>query len=135
MTKTVVFDLDGVLIDHDPRYLYRKLLPTENEVTAFLTDICHNDWNEKQDAGRSLVEVTAERISKFPDHSELSEAYYGRWEEMRLKAQLKFLRSCGLLENQLKDCLIFQLKLMSRHVNTMTLWTGSKGLLFRVKTN
>ena len=82
MTKTVVFDLGGVLIDHDPRYLYRKLLPTENEVTAFLTDICHHDWNEKQDAGRSLAEATAERISKFPDHSELIEAYYGRWEEM-----------------------------------------------------
>ena len=82
MKKTVVFDLGGVLIDHDPRYLYRKLLPTENEVTAFLTDICHHDWNEKQDAGRSLAEATAERISKFPDHSELIEAYYGRWEEM-----------------------------------------------------
>lgn len=82
MMKTIVFDLGGVLIDHDPRYLYRKLLPSENEVTAFLTDICHHEWNEMQDAGRSLSEATAERVSKFPDHAELIEAYYGRWEEM-----------------------------------------------------
>ena len=35
-----------------------------------------------QDAGRSLAESTAERVSKLPDHSELIEAHYGRWEEM-----------------------------------------------------
>lgn len=80
--KTIVFDLGGVLIDHDPRYLYRKLLPSEEAVSKFLTDVCHHDWNKMQDAGRSLSEATAERIARFPDHSELIEAYYGRWEEM-----------------------------------------------------
>ncbi len=82
MVKTVVFDLGGVLIDHDPRYLYRKLLPDEAAVNAFLTNICHHDWNEMQDAGRGLAEATAERIALFPDKSDLITAYYGRWEEM-----------------------------------------------------
>ena len=35
---TVVFDLGGVLIDWDPRYLYRQLLP-EDEVEPFLDEI------------------------------------------------------------------------------------------------
>lgn len=82
MIKTVVFDLGGVLIDHDPRYLYRKLIPEEAEMTAFLTDVCHHDWNEMQDAGRPLSEATAERVALFPEQAELIEAYYGRWVEM-----------------------------------------------------
>lgn len=82
MTKTVVFDLGGVLIDHDPRYLYRKILPDEAAVDHFLENICDHEWNERQDAGRSLVEATAERVALFPDKRELIEAYYGRWEEM-----------------------------------------------------
>lgn len=82
MSKTVVFDVGGVLINHDPRTLYRKLLPDEDAVTAFLTDICHDEWNQMQDAGRSLTEATTERLSLFPEHSDLIEAYYGRWEEM-----------------------------------------------------
>lgn len=82
MTKTIVFDLGGVLIDHDPRYLYRKLLPNEQAVTDFLRDVCDQDWNELQDAGRSIAEATAERIARFPEHATLIDAYYGRWEEM-----------------------------------------------------
>jgi len=82
MSKTVVFDLGGVLIDHDPRYLYRKLLPDEEAVTEFLTEVCHHEWNECQDAGRSLAEATAERIALFPEKADLIKAYYGRWEEM-----------------------------------------------------
>jgi 2-haloacid dehalogenase len=82
MSKTVVFDLGGVLIDHDPRYLYRKLLPDEAAVDAFLTTVCHHEWNERQDAGRSLAEATAERLALFPAQRDLIEAYYERWEEM-----------------------------------------------------
>ncbi len=35
---TVVFDLGGVLIDWDPRHLYRRLLP-EDEIDPFLDEI------------------------------------------------------------------------------------------------
>ena len=82
MSKTVVFDVGGVLINHDPRRLYRKLLADEDAVTTFLTDICDDAWNQKQDAGRSLADGTAERLALFPAHSDLINAYYGRWEEM-----------------------------------------------------
>ena len=50
LITSVVFDLGGVLIDWDPRYLYRKLIPTETEVEWFLGNICDEKWNAKHDA-------------------------------------------------------------------------------------
>lgn len=48
----------------------------------FLENICTMDWNEQQDAGRTLEEATRILIAKFPDHAEEISAYYGRWTEM-----------------------------------------------------
>ncbi len=80
--STIIFDLGGVLIDWNPRRLYRKLLPDEAAVDAFLSDICTQAWNEEQDAGRSLDEATRVLSGQFPEHRELIGAYYSRWEEM-----------------------------------------------------
>jgi len=79
---TIIFDLGGVLIDWNPRYLYRKLLDSEAAIDDFLDQICTSDWNEQQDAGRSLEEATRTKVEEFPEHKELIEAYYGRWSEM-----------------------------------------------------
>jgi 2-haloacid dehalogenase len=79
---TVVFDLGGVLVDWNPRHLYRELIPDEELRERFLAEICPQSWNERQDAGRSVAEATAERIALFPQHADLIAAYYGRWEEM-----------------------------------------------------
>ena len=80
--KTIIFDLGGVLIDHDPRYLYRRIFEHEHQVTNFLDNICTAEWNEMQDAGRTIADATAERIALFPDHADLIKAYYERWTEM-----------------------------------------------------
>lgn len=56
--QTIIFDLGGVLIDWNPRYLYRQLLPDEDAVSHFLEHIATGDWNEEQDAGRTLAEGT-----------------------------------------------------------------------------
>ena len=82
MKKTLVFDLGGVLIDWDPRHLYRKLIANEDDITIFLAEICNSEWNVKQDAGRALAEATAERVALFPEKKSLIEAFYDRWEEM-----------------------------------------------------
>ncbi|MBC6991041.1 HAD family hydrolase [Hymenobacter sp. BT491] len=78
----IIFDLGGVLIDWNPRYLYQKLIPDEQAMTAFLTDVASPDWNEEQDAGRSLAEGTALLVAQHPQHKELIEHFYGRWSEM-----------------------------------------------------
>ena len=80
--NTIIFDLGGVLIDWNPRYLYRKLISDEQEITTFLDTFTTPDWNEEQDAGRTLAEGTAMLVEKHPHHKELIEHFYGRWSEM-----------------------------------------------------
>lgn len=79
---TIVFDLGGVLVDWNPDYVFRTIFPDEEKMRWFYANICTPDWNEEQDAGRSLKEATEELVTKFPDHEENIRAYYGRWEEM-----------------------------------------------------
>jgi 2-haloacid dehalogenase len=79
---TIVFDLGGVLIDWNPDYVYRNVFPTEQEMRWFYQNICTSDWNEEQDAGRSLKEGTEWLVKKFPEHESNIRIYYNRWEEM-----------------------------------------------------
>lgn len=79
---TIVFDLGGVLIDWNPRHLFRKIFDHTAEMEYFLREVCTSDWNEQQDAGRPLAEATAMLIERFPNYKLQIHAYYGRWEEM-----------------------------------------------------
>ena len=79
--NTIIFDLGGVLIDWNPRYLYRKIFSTEEEITWFLENVCTPEWNDHQDGGRTFEEATNELIAKFPDHESAIRAWYGRWQE------------------------------------------------------
>ncbi len=78
---TIIFDLGGVLIDWNPRHLYRKIFKTEEEITWFLENVCTSEWNDQQDAGRSFAEATEELVAQYPDHEIAIRAWYGRWEE------------------------------------------------------
>lgn len=79
---TVVFDLGGVLIDWDPRHLYRQLFSDPQEMEVFLRDVVSPDWNAQQDSGRTWAEATAELLAEHPDHEEMIRAYTERWSEM-----------------------------------------------------
>jgi 2-haloacid dehalogenase len=81
-TKAVVFDLGGVLIDWDPRYLYRKLLADEAAVEEFLATVCTPEWNAEQDRGRPFAEGVAELAERHPEHAADIAAYHERWPEM-----------------------------------------------------
>jgi len=80
--KNIVFDLGGVLIDWNPRFLYRKLFQKESEMEYFLGHICTQEWNEQQDGGRSFAEGEAELIAKHPEFEAFISAYHFRWPEM-----------------------------------------------------
>ena len=80
--KAVVFDLGGVLIDWDPRYLYRKLLDDEAAVEEFLATVCTPEWNIEQDRGRPFAEGVAELVERHPVHAAAITAYHERWPEM-----------------------------------------------------
>ena len=77
----VVFDLGGVLIDWDPRYLYRRLLADDAAVEEFLTEIDFPGWNHEQDAGRSFVDAVEAHARLHPHRRELLQAYADRFAE------------------------------------------------------
>ncbi|RIQ11071.1 HAD family hydrolase [Jiangella rhizosphaerae] len=79
--QAVVFDLGGVLVDWDPRYLYRTLLPSEDAVERFLAEVTTPEWNAAQDAGRTWADAVATLSAEFPEHAELISAYDTRWIE------------------------------------------------------
>ena len=82
MPQTVIFDFGGVLIDWNPRHLYRKLFTDEAEMEYFLATICTPAWNEQQDAGRPISEAVAELMAQWPEQADLITAFYDRWTEM-----------------------------------------------------
>lgn len=82
-TLAIVFDLGGVLIDWNPRYLYRRLFGgDEAAMERFLSEVCTPEWNSRQDAGRPFAEAVAELSAVHPHLRELIEAYHVRWIEM-----------------------------------------------------
>lgn len=81
VVESVIFDIGGVLIDWNPRYLYRKILHTEDEISWFLENICTPDWNDQQDAGRPFHIATEELVAKHPEWEHAIRAWFGRWKE------------------------------------------------------
>ena len=84
--RAVVFDLGGVLVDWNPRHLYRALFGPENGGEAameqFLATVCTQAWNEEQDAGRPFAEAVALLRGQHPEHAALIEAFDRDWERM-----------------------------------------------------
>lgn len=81
---TIIFDLGGVLVDWNPHYLYDTFFEDKADADYFLEHIATGDWNEEQDAGRSLEDGTAFLLESHPEEKwkEAILAFYGRWKEM-----------------------------------------------------
>ena len=77
----VVFDLGGVLIDWNPRHLYRQLIDDEPEMERFLRDVVSAEWNLEHDRGRSFDDGIALLIRQHPDQADLIAAFRDRWPE------------------------------------------------------
>ena len=83
MRSIVIFDLGGVLIQWDPRHLYRKLFPgNPAAMEEFLATVCTVEWNECQDAGRTFAAAEEEAIARHPAKAELIRAFGARFDEM-----------------------------------------------------
>ena len=79
---TVVFDIGNVLIQWDPRLLYRSIFENEADADRFLAEVLPPEWNLEQDRGRSFAEGIAEALARRPDHREEILAWDTRWHEM-----------------------------------------------------
>jgi 2-haloacid dehalogenase len=81
-----VFDLGGVLVDWNPRHLYRKLIADPEEMERFLATVTTTPWHHLQDAGGDPAEATQRLKAQHPGREALIEAFYGRFYEMMEKS-------------------------------------------------
>lgn len=80
-TPIVIFDFGGVLINWDPRNLYRRFFSDPESMEDFLTEVNFMEWNAQQDKGRPFAEGAAILSEQFPQHAHLIRAYYENWSE------------------------------------------------------
>jgi 2-haloacid dehalogenase len=78
----IVFDIGGVLLDWNPRYLYRKVYTDEQEMERFLSDVCTLEWHDAHDRGKPFEVSCAELAATHPAYSEQIYAWGRRSEEM-----------------------------------------------------
>jgi len=112
--QVVVFDLGGVLIDWNPRYLYRQLIADEAAMELFLGEVCHSSWNEEQDRGRTFAAAIEEAVARHPAERALIEAYHHRWEEML----------AGPIEGTV--AVLAELKDAGHELHALTNWSAEK---------
>ena len=80
--NTVVFDLGGVLVDWDPRYLLRDVMPgREAEMEAILADVLNHAWNMERDRGDSWHAAMEEAKAEHPQWADILDLYTERWRE------------------------------------------------------
>jgi 2-haloacid dehalogenase len=80
--SVVVFDFGGVLVDWNPRHLYRKLIAEPAEVERFLAEVTTREWHTAQDHGGDPVEATRRLQAVHPGKETLIAAFYERFDEM-----------------------------------------------------
>lgn len=80
--ENIIFDFGGVLVDWNPRHLYRDYFDNEQEMEYFLRHVCTEEWNLEQDRGRPLSEGTRLLQEKYPDFHSMIQLFYDKWEVM-----------------------------------------------------
>jgi 2-haloacid dehalogenase len=80
--EAVVFDVGGVLLEWDPRHLYRELFHDEVAMNRFLSEVCTMEWHAQHDRGIPYESSCEELAAAYPEHSELIWAWAHRGEEM-----------------------------------------------------
>ena len=112
--RAVLFDLGGVLIDWNPRHLYRKIFADEAAMEHFLAAICTQEWNEEQDRGRPFAEGVRLLCEAHPHLADAIRAYDSRWDEM--------------VKGEIADSVLCLEELRSRQVPlfALTNWSAEK---------
>ena len=78
--NAIIFDYGNVLLDWNPRYVYRRYFPDDPErIENFLREINFMEWNAHQDRGRPFEEGVAILSEQFPQHADLIRAYLENW--------------------------------------------------------
>ena len=77
-----LFDLGGVFFDWNPEHVFSDIFESKEELSFFLNNVCNDEWNIKQDAGRPITEAEDELIIKFPKYENEIKLYYSNHRQM-----------------------------------------------------
>ena len=78
----VAFDLGGVLLDWDPRYVYRSLFEDPGDMEEFLARVCTSDWHRAHDLGADITRSCEQLARRYPEHRDMIMVWAERGEEM-----------------------------------------------------
>jgi 2-haloacid dehalogenase len=78
----VVFDVGGVLIEWDPRHLYRRILDDADRMEAFLSQVCTPAWHAKHDLGVPFSTSIPALTTEHPEWADEIRAWADRFAEM-----------------------------------------------------
>jgi 2-haloacid dehalogenase len=78
----VVFDLGGVLLDWNPRHLYRQIFANPAEMETFLGTICTQQWHLAHDLGADVTLSCQQLAQQHPSYARQIMAWAERTEEM-----------------------------------------------------
>ena len=79
--KAIVFDYGNVLVEWEPRYVYRRFFNDEESMERFFHEVDFMEWNAQQDKGRSFTDGVAALSKEFPHHAHLIQAYHDHWKD------------------------------------------------------
>ncbi len=77
-----LFDLGGVFFNWDPKHFYKDIFSSQDDMDYFLTNICNNEWNIQQDAGKKIKDAEIDLIKQFPKHKKEIVMYYKNHRKM-----------------------------------------------------
>src|SRR5436190_18514535 len=77
----IIFDYGNVLIEWNPRHVYRRYFNDEETMERFLHEVDFMEWNAQQDKGRTFAEGVAALSKEFPQHAHLIQAYHDHWKD------------------------------------------------------
>lgn len=80
--SAVVFDIGGVLLEWDPRHVYRDVFEDEAEMERFLAEVCSREWHEDNDRGVRYAESCAALAARFPQYAREIHLWAERTEDM-----------------------------------------------------
>lgn len=78
----MIFDVGGVLVDWDPRHLYRDEFDDVDEMERFLAEVCTWEWHHGHDAGVPFAESIPALANAFPEHAPMIRLWEERYGDM-----------------------------------------------------
>jgi 2-haloacid dehalogenase len=101
-----LFDLGGVFFDWDPNHFYKDIFDKTEERKYFLNEVCNDEWNIQQDAGRTIKEAESVLIPKFPHYEKQIKMYYKNHRNMIRGTFTSSIKVLDKLKKQNYECYV-----------------------------